>query len=182
MVLGKNTAYSLNWFSGFNLFRGTQGYAFVYFCVGGIADDIKNKLKFLNRIWVNIVIMLFSMLGPFSVGVALSHITDELLDIVWYGYDTIFTFVNVFCVFTLCSNYKGKENIFRKAIQLISSNTLGVFFVHVLFDQIFKPYARAFPLISNIPGNILYSLVILIISLAAVLILKKIPLVKKLVM
>lgn len=183
LLLGKNSAYSsFNWFNDLNPFRGIYGYAFVYFCIGGIADDIKNKLRFLNKIWVNIAIILMSMLGLFSVGVALSNITNKSWDVVWYGYDTIFTFINVFCIFSLCTKYKGKENLFRKVITLVSTNTLGVYFIHVLFNQLLIPYVREFALMSNILGNIIYTLVILFASLVSVVIIKKIPLLKRLVM
>lgn len=162
----------------FNPFRGIYGYAFVYFCIGGITDDIKNKLGFLNKIWVNIAIILMSMLGLFSVGVALSNITNKSWDVVWYGYDTIFTFINVFCIFSLCTKYKGKENLFRKVITLVSTNTLGVYFIYVLFNQLLIPYVREFALMSNILGNVIYTLVILFASLVSVVIIKKIPLLK----
>ena len=182
LLLSKNTVYSINWFNGFNLFRGIYGYSFVYFCIGGTANAWKDKLKFLNKIWGNIVIILLSMLGLFSVGIALSFVQNNFWDVVWNGYDTLFTFINVFCIFSLCSRYKGKDNLFRKVIYTISSNTLGIYFIHVLFNQLLKPYIRKFEIISNIPGNIVYSLTVLFISLGCVLFIRKIPLLKRLVM
>lgn len=181
LLLGKDSAYAtFNWFNDFNPFRGIYGYIFVYFCIGGIADDIKNKLWFLNKIWVNIAMILMSMLGLFSVGIVLSYITNQSWDVVWYGYDTVFTFINVFCIFSLCTKYKGKGN--RKAITLVSTNTLGIYFIHVLFNQLFIPYARESARISNIGGNMAYTFFILFISLASVVVIKKIPLLKRLVM
>ena len=90
LVLGKGTVYTFNWFNGFNPFRGIYGYSFVYFCMGGIAYEILDKLIFLKRKWVCIATILASMFGLFAVGIALSHITEQSWDVVWNGYDTIF--------------------------------------------------------------------------------------------
>lgn len=104
-----------------------------------------------------------------------------LWDVVWYGYDTIFTFINVFCIFSFCTKYKGKENLFRKVIILVSTNTLGIYFIHVLFSQLFIRYAREFSPISNIYGNLVYTAAIAFISMVFAGIIKKIPLLKRLV-
>lgn len=182
LVLGKSTVYSFNWFNKFNPFRGIYGYSFVYFCIGGIACDIIDKIKFLKRKRVCIAIILVSMFGLFVVGITLSRITEKPWDVVWEGYDTVFTFVNVVCIFSLCLHYKGKGNLFRKTVFIISSNTLGIYFVHVLFIQLFKPYVKEIAILSNIIGNILYTVIILSISLGTVLVIKRIPLLKRLVM
>ncbi len=182
LVLGKGTVYTFNWFNGFNPFRGIYGYSFVYFCMGGIAYEILDKLIFLKRKWVCIATILASMFGLFAVGIALSHITEQSWDVVWNGYDTIFTLINVFCVFSLCSQYKGKENLFRKMVFIISSNTLGIYFIHVLFNQLLGPHIKEIAILSNIPGNLLYSVIILFVSLGTVLAIKKIPILKRLVM
>jgi len=181
LVLGKSTVYSLNWFNGFNPFRGIHGYSIVYFCIGGIAYDIIDKIKFLKKEWICIATILVSMFGLFVVGVSLSHITGQYWDVVWNGYDTVFTFVNVVCIFSLCLHYKEKENLLREIIFIISSNTLGIYFVHVLFIQLLRPFIKEITILSNIPGNILYTVIILFVSLGTVLVLKKIPLLQRLV-
>lgn len=181
LVLGKNVAYSFNWFNGFNPFRGIYGYSFVYFCIGGIAYDILNTFKLLKRKWVCIVTILVSMFGLFVVGITLSRIKEQLWDVVWNGYDTLFTFINVVCIFSLCSYYRGTDNLLRKTVFTISSNTLGIYFIHVLFNQLLKPHVVKISFMSNIPGNMLYTVIILIVSLGTVLIIRKIPVLKRLV-
>lgn len=181
LILGKSSAYSINWFNGFNPFRGIYGYSFVYFCMGGIAYEILDKLIFLKRKRVCVAVILASMLGLFVVGIALSHITEQSWDVVWNGYDTIFTLINVVCIFSLCSQYKGKENQFRNIVLIISSNTLGVYFIHVLFNQLLKPYFKEIAILCNIPGNLLYTVIILFVSLGTVLAIKRIQILKRLV-
>ena len=182
LALGKGAVYTINWFNGFNPFRGIYGYSFVYFCMGGIAYDILDKLIFLKRKWVCAATVPASMFGLFVFGVALSHMAEEPWDVVWNGYDTIFTLINVVCIFSLCSRYQGKENLFRKTVFALSSNTLGIYFIHVLFNQLLKPSIRKIAILSNIPGNLLYTVIILFVSLGTVLAIRKTPVLKRLVM
>ena len=182
LVLGKSVVYSVNWFNEFNPFREIYGYSFVYFCMGGIVYKILDKITFLKRRWACVLTILVSMLGLFAVGITLSYIAGKPWDVVWKGYDTVFTFVNVICIFSLCLQYKGKENLLRKALFIISSNTLGIYFVHELFNQLLRPYIIKIEFMSNIPGNMLYTVTILFASLGTVLILKSIPILKRLVM
>lgn len=171
-----------NWFGDFNPFRGIYGYAFVYFCIGGMADEITGRLKFLKKTSLDIALILLSMSGLFAVGISLSYILNKSWDVVWYGYDTVFTIINVVCLFSLCSKYEGKENLFRKAVYIVSSNTLGIYFVHEMFNKMLLPHVKQCVFISNIPGNIIYALILLAVSLGTVLVIRKIPLLKRLVM
>lgn len=122
------------------------------------------------------------MLGLFATGIILSHVCNNIWDVVWNGYDTVFTFINVICIFALCKEYNGRKSWFRKIIYTISVNTLGIYFIHVLFNQLIRPYVREIAFLSNIPGNIIFAHIILFISLFAVIIIKKIPVLKRLVM
>ncbi len=182
LFLGKGTAYTFNWFNRFNPFCGIYGYSFVYFCMGGVAYEILDKLVFIKRKWMCVLSILASMFGLFIVGIALSRITEQCWDVVWNGYDTFFTLINVVCIFSLCSQYKGKEDLFRHIVFVISSNTLGIYFIHVLFNQLLRPHIKEIAILSNIPGNLLYAVILLFVSLGTVLVIKKIPIFKRLVM
>lgn len=164
----------------FNPFRGSYGYSFVYFCTGGLMYFYKDKILSISKLKRN----LFSIIGIFLsciclflVGILYSKSQGKLWDAVWYGYDTIFTFMNTIFIFILCLNYK-KDN---KFIRTISCNTLGIYFIHSLFIRLTKPYIKTVDLFCNIPMNLLYSFAILCVSLAVILIIRKIPLLKKLV-
>ncbi len=172
-IIKHDKVYQYNWFQYLNIFYSVKGYSFVYFCLGGITNDIMNKLVYFNKIWFNIVLILLSMMGLFVIGNILSHVQNETWDVVWYGYDTPYTLINVFCIYSLCLKYKGKESFFRKIILIISQNTLGIYFIHILFISLLYPYIKDINIISNIIGNIVFSLIILFISLSIVLFIKK---------
>lgn len=131
----------------------------------------------LKRNLFSIIGIFLSCICLFLVGILYSKSQGKLWDAVWYGYDTIFTFMNTIFIFILCLNYK-KDN---KFIRTISCNTLGIYFIHSLFIRLTKPYIKTVDLFCNIPMNLLYSFAILCVSLAVILIIRKIPLLKKLV-
>ena len=118
-----------NWFDMFNPFRGIRGYSFVYFCIGGLAHDFVNKLQDIPQKKISAIAMLTIALSCFGLcitGIALSNISGKMWNVIWDGYDTIFTLVNVCMIFVLSVFYRGNSKIIR----LISINTLGIYFIH----------------------------------------------------
>lgn len=168
-------------FKIFNPFRGTYGYSFVYFCVGGLAHIYLDKILSISRFKRN----LFSAIGIliscgflFLLGVFYSrYVNASIWDVVWEGYDTVFTFCNVICIFILSLNYTKEVGI----ITSISKSTLGIYFIHGIFINLTKQHLRSIPILCNIPVNIIYAFLILIICLAITVVIKKIPLLRKLV-
>ena len=163
----------------FNPFRGSYGYSFVYFGIGGLMYTLKDKILNIKPIKRNTLAILGIVLNCvclFIMGVLHSkYIKNELWDIIWNGYDTIFTMCNVICIYTLCLNLKKEFRV----IKAISCNTLGIYFIHNLFLNWVKHYA-VFAL-SNIGFSIITALVVLLCCLVISLLMKKIPLIKNLV-
>lgn len=163
----------------FNPFRGSYGYAFVYFGVGGLTYTLKDKIlniKPIKRNTLAILGIILNCMCLFIMGILHSkYIKNELWDIVWNGYDTIFTMLNVICIYTLCLNVKKDFRI----ITAISCNTLGIYFIHGLFINLVERYF-VFAL-SNIGLSIITALLILLCCLAVTLLIKKIPFIRNLV-
>lgn len=178
VILDKNTSLiNYNFFNAYNPFRGMYGYAFVYFCLGGLAVDYVDKIRAVSvkkrtvYAWLGII---FNCLGLFLVGLLYSYSSDTW-DVVWGGYDTIFTLFNVCCIFILCLNIK-KSNVI---IEMISKNTLGIYLVHMIFIHMTKGRIMEITELCNLPFSMIYATGILAISLSVVLILKKIPVVRR---
>ncbi len=168
---------AINMFNPFN----SYGYSFVYFCVGGLIYKYENKIILINRIKRNILAVLGMLLMCaclFFIGVFLTKSTnEEIWDVVWNGYDTIFTFFNVIFIYILCLNYH-RNNVF---IKNISSNTLGIYFTHALIIRSTRPWIKTQDALCNLPVNLLYSSLIIVICLLFCLLLRKIPLLKKMI-
>ena len=167
----------------FNLFRGSYGgmygYSFVYFCTGGLFYSFKDKILNIpsykrNLISISGIIVCCSCL--FIMGVLHSkYVHNKTWDIVWNGYDTIFTFFNVIFIYTLCLNYKKEF----KLIKTISINTMGIYLVHNILINLFTPHIT--DSMKNIGFNTAFTIIVLLLSLLLSVILKKIPIVKKFV-
>lgn len=175
----------VNLFNIFNPFRGIYGYSFVYFCVGGLAHSFKEKIDLINVKKRNIYAaftLVLSCAGLFTTGIVLSKISGKMWDVVWEGYDTFFTFVNVCAIFMIAISYIPKKNsILSSYILNVSQNTLGIYFIHEVLIHLTRPVVKEWLIAQNFIGCIIYSLIILSISLSFSLVLRNIPFFKNLV-
>lgn len=181
MILDRTTiSEGYNFFNMFNPFRGIYGYAFVYFCVGGYFYQIKDRIlniKPKKRNISAVLVMIASCMCLWGIGICYSKASGKMWDVVWNGYDTVFTFMTVICVFILCLNFKKDVPIIRT----ISSNTLGIYFTHEIFIKLTRDIIKKYEIFCNIPFNVVYAIMILSICLMIVLTLKKIPFINRLV-
>lgn len=172
-----------NLFNIFNPLRGIYGYSFVYFCCGGIVYNYISKIKQhqdkLNKLAIYSIIINMTLL--FIYGTYISHLRGKMWDVVWNGYDTIFTFSNVIAIFILSLNYKGQNFALSNFIRIVSMNTLGIYFLHWIFIPLTITHLRQISFTHNIVCNFLYAVFIVIISLITIWVIKKIPLIKHLV-
>lgn len=167
-------------FTMFNPFRGSCGYSFVYFCVGGLIYEYESKILSFDVKKRNIIAsvgLLLSCACLFFVGIYYTYINGEIWDVVWNGYDTVFTFLNVIFIYVLCLNYY-RNSVFIKSV---SCNTLGIYLTHRLIIQLTRPQITRWDLLCNLPLNILYAFLIMCTSLLICMFLKKIPIFKKII-
>jgi len=175
-----NTVYNLNWFKAYNPFRNLHGYALTYFCLGGLINKLMDRLNQMTNVKRNVLatgILCVNCLLLWMTGILNTHISQNNWDVVWFGYDTVFTLVNVICLYVLCSNLK--KDIF--IIRSIADNTLGIYFIHENVRFILDRYVMNSKLTSTFPGHLLYALSILIISYLICLIMRHIPIVRRLI-
>ncbi len=171
-----------NYFNMFNPFRGIQGFTLVYFMAGGLMINYESKIKgFIESKKINInilsvVLIVLSCVFLFVYGVIVSYSRQSIWDCVWNGYDTIFTLINVVCLYFLSKKYEGNIGI----IALISKNTLGIYFIHRILINMSRTFLRGFEWSNSIVVNILYACLLGAISLLITLLIKKIPILKKL--
>lgn len=177
---GSQVATDYNFFNIFNPYRGIHGESFTYFCLGGVLYHFKEKIEVISAKKRNLVAgfgLLCSCAGLWGIGVLYSKISGSVWDVVYSGYDSIFTFINVIFIFMLCMNYK--RNV--KLISLMSSNTLGIYFMHMVLIELLRPLIVQYVFLKNLPVNVIFGLIVIAICLIASLIIGRIPLVSKLV-
>ena len=168
------TLIGYNFFNIFNPYREIRGYAFVYFCLGGIAYDLTERINNVparKRNIISVVCILLSCAGLFGTGVFYSEVSGSLFDVVWNGYDTVFALVNVVAVFVLSLNYRTDNIVIRN----VSANTLGIYFIHpIILTCIGRLLAQhGFVMPSGI--RIVYVVVVVLICSALSSAIRKIP-------
>ncbi len=171
--------FDFNYGGIFNPVQGIHGYALVYFMLGGILFEkasVLNSKKYKNLSMIGI---LLSTLLLFLYGIIYSHRTGVIWDSVWNGYDTVFTLLNVCFLFVMVIGYRSKGRI-GYFIGLIGQNSLGIYLIHILVLELFRPWYFRFEIPAVLWVNILYAFCVLLISLGLTLFFLRIPLLKEL--
>lgn len=181
IIFGKTNFFTEhNFFNFLNpLYRVQYRYAIAYFLTGGLMFMLKDRIASIPikiRNYVSVAGMILSCIGLWGTGYLLTAIHGELQYLVFGGYESIFTFLNVLFIFALCLNWQRDNGI----VKAVSSNTLAVYYMHGLFYSVFTPIMRGIPAFANVPVTILYALSVLAMCLATALLLRKIPVLSKL--
>lgn len=168
-------------FEMFNPFRGSFGYTVVYFCVGGLVRQHLRQILSVptaRRNATAFLCMTLSCTLLFLQGVFYSRYVDNSIwRIVWNGYDTVFTFINVLALFVLSLNYE-KNNAF---INAVSRHTLGIYLIHILIGATMTSVLMRYVSFTYLYQNILFTLCLLSVCLVLCMGMKKIPLLKHLI-
>lgn len=162
-----------------NPFGGTAGLGIAYFCLGGVACSLEERLLKIPALWRNLAAVtgLLVCCGTLGMlGWRFSLYLGVLWDVVWYGYVTVFTAGNTLCLYVLSLNLNREVPLLR----VISANTLGIYLVHDLIHKLISPMVVTIEGASTLPGTVIYCTALLGLTLGICLVLKKIPLVKHL--
>lgn len=185
-ALGKHHHWVIysNLFSMFNPVPEIPAFTIVYFCLGAYLQDLLDYLRRFRRRTVNLVA---------GAGLAVAGVLHAVwflllwkgLDMyycpIWYGYESVTGFLISLFVMVLCGNYQGKHLF--PVVSLVSKNTLGIYFLH-LGNAVLYPYGQKLqeiPLLFNMPANLIIAAAAMAVCLGLTLILKKIPVLRKLV-
>lgn len=162
----------------FNPFRGIYGYAFVYFCIGGMMREREEALlRLKHRKKLAALGLGLSCTLLYALGMFFSKRNGSVWDVVWNGYNTVFTLVGVMCIYSLCLNYRGNLS----AVRRISNNTLGIYFIHMILLRLTEGYIEWIPYACTCTGNAVYAL--LVVALCSVITqgIRRIPVLRGLV-
>ena len=184
---------NINFFNMFNPFTENNVCDVIYFCLGGLIYTYKDKFEKLNG-WKWKILMLvgfiFNNVCLFIIGILYSKITGMFWDTGWEGANTIFVLFNVVYLFVFFMNFNrnnksqtrlkaDKNSRFYKWIELISKNTMGIYLIHVLVLRTIEKFSIQTFLTSNILFAVIYSIIVMLISLEITLWIKKVPVLGK---
>lgn len=160
-------------------------FSLLYFLVGGA---VYANLRCLQTIklskWGLVLILLIVSYLQALYGDFIVH-AGAYYDVVWFGYASLASFIITACVFLLSLNYKDTGHIMNKFVYLVSTNTLGIYFLQDLYHKAFQVYGRPFlsryDLIDDYSEKFIVCTMILILCLLTSICMKKIPLLKRLI-
>ena len=158
---------------------GNYYYSFFYFIVGGIlSKNISNNKIILSMKW-SIISFFLALFMLFLYGLMMTVSNNVFYDTVWNGYYSIMTLVMSISTFLFFSKLSYKIEKINRFLVMISSNTLGIYLIHRFVGAATIPYFHNLILSSTLPVNILYGFFVMLNSLLIVIILKKVPLLRK---
>ncbi|MBW4449769.1 MAG: acyltransferase [Spirirestis rafaelensis WJT71-NPBG6] len=160
---------------------GNYYYAFFYFIAGGILSErVKN-----NKINVSTKVLLTSFFTAlfvlFLYGVLMTVSSNTVYDTVWNGNYSIMTLIMSVSTFVFFSKLTYENEKINHSLAIIGPNTLGIYLVHRFVGALTIPYFRNLILSNSLVLNILYGFLLVLSSLLIVLLLKKLPLLRKMV-
>lgn len=180
-INGKNTFIDngYNFFRLTNVYRGISAFSFVYFIIGGLLGKYieENMENIKTYIFIIALIIGQSLLFAYSVIMTISN--GVTFDIVFPGYDTIMTLIMSISIFVISFKLEDKLSKLSGILKIIGDNTLGIYFIHEIVGWALIGYYRSIPYSTNIFMNIGFGFVVMGISLLISLIIKKIPIIKK---
>ncbi len=158
---------------------GNYFYSILYFILGGILSKkvSQNRVKISSTLLIAIFLVSLSML--FLYGTIMFSSNKSFYDTVWNGYFSIMTLTMSLSTFLLLSKIDYNNKKINSFLKIIGANTLGIFLVHRFFGYATFPFFCKLPHSDNIFVNIIYGLIILLLSLLLSIIIKKIPIVKR---
>ena len=128
-----------NFISDFNFYSSSRGFGIVYFMIGGLIYRYPKVVKKTTPLNYFGLIILFIFL-QFTYNVMYSLNFNTLYDPVWWTYDNIFTIPLVVTLYLFIDNFVVSNQIFRKIISLVGSNSLGIYLVHNIVIQLTSKY------------------------------------------
>lgn len=169
-----------NFFSGFNAFQGIYGYSLVFFILGGLLMRDRHRYD-SKRLRIIAAVTLPVATGlQWLYALAASGREGAVIDIVWYGHDTVFSLMIVIALFVLVLPYTHR-GWFGRIVAVTGQNTLGIYFLHVLVAEAISQWLFIVPGLSDFFSNALLALVLMGVTLALTLLLRTVPLLRNLV-
>ena len=190
-----------NIWGNFNPVNMPHSYALLYFLIGGIMTRfvlacgyntlISNGLfhilhaysRVVNGLLILVLAICVTIIGLY--GIYVSKLDGQIYEHVFRGYGSIPTIISTICLFFLSLNYQSKNHIIKSSLFSISSQSLGIYFFHIVVLRVifkfFKQDLQIFHLLDNHFGVVMLAFIVLVISLCLTKLVEVFPFAKELV-
>lgn len=154
----------------------------VLFIIGGFLHEYREKIQNIKYIKILSVVLLIICL----IGLSLIRYTDTKTfkwngALLSNGYGRLCTFIMSISMFILIQGTEIKNRFVNKIVNIMGYSTLGIFYMHVPVLSICSQYLYRYIHARGVLINVLKSIVVIFVVELIIVILKKIPILKKLV-
>lgn len=161
---------------------GTYGKFLIYFILGGFLHVYKDKIHSIKRVNLLCIVSIIISIVMLVLAKYVMSGTFEWKGIyLQNGYDKLATFAMSISTFIILQNIKIKNKILSKVFDEIGTSTLGIFYIHIPLLVICNKYLYEHITYRGVIPNIIKTIVVIITCYIIVKVLKKIPVVKKIV-
>lgn len=140
-ILGKGDAAARrDFFWHTNFFGGQYWYAFVYYALGDLLMERRERLRTFRK-W-SVPAILVSMGALTLFGLAQSHVLGRVCDPVFYNYSNPFTLIITVSAAVLLLDAQPGEKL-KECFRSISTCSLGIYLLHWLLVEVLLVHAPA---------------------------------------
>lgn len=166
-----------NFFGALNPFLGSFGYALAYFLLGGLMFEKRSRLQTGGCRAAAAGVLLLSILLLFLYGVKCSQRNGVVFDVVCSAYNSPFAFAATGAFFVLCLPAAGRSRL-GALVRLIGQNTLGIYLIHWILIGVAEPLTAHLSCFRLLSVRLLWTAVLLAVSLGLSLLLRRLPLLR----
>lgn len=160
-----------DFFGAFNPVRGIYGHAIAYFMLGGLMPELRSKLSRTQLICAIVA----AWVGLFAYGCIMSLSNGKMYDIVFQGYDSVFTLTMVTALFALLQDVNFDSH---PITTFVAGETLGIYCIQQPIIALAKRLLPNF-LGANLLTNLAGAVLLLAVCAMLVTIIRKIPLLRE---
>lgn len=177
----ENNKINLTTFKEIFLF-GTYANYLLLFLLGGYIHYYKEKIQSLRYSKIICVLCIGISLIYLALSKYIFNGTFQWQGIyLQNGYSNIGTFTMSIAFFILMQNISIKNKYISKAISEIGSSTLGIFYIHVPILVLSSTYLYKYILFKGVIVNTIKTILVILISYVIIRIIRKVPVIKKIV-
>ena len=162
-----------------------NGYALVYFIVGGLISKNYDKIMTLNKSKLVLGIVI-GVIVNYAYGLIYTFNStgsfDNMYNNVWNGYPSISILVASSCLVLLVLNMEKEQkcdvSLFDRVAVIVSNNTMGIYFFHLLIGNLINCYYKQY---AQWCISLPYVFLIFVLSLLCSILVSKTPVIRKMV-
>lgn len=163
------------------LFGGNAHYL-LFFILGAFLNEEKDRIQAIKGIkWICASIIIISLVGLALIKYSTNQTFKWQGILLTNGYSRLSTFTMSIAVFIFFQGINIKNKYLDKVINEIGYNTLSIYYMHVPILTILCKYVYRYITFRGVTINLLKTVIVIFIIYIITFVLKKIPLIKRIV-